>query len=563
MKPKYKAAAGSVEGALILIRDCSVGAILSPALQSLDWQLLPGEAWAVVGPSGGGKEAFADALAGLLLMRPNDGGQSFNSLAGNTAIVSFEAAAALLQKERYNDDSDFVEGGVWEGTTVRVFLAAALSSQEALQYPGGAGLEDHPAVRDCGVAEFLDRGLKRLSTGECRRALLCHAVLSRPGLIIAVEPYEGLDTATRTRLHGMLEALVGEAVRSEPAVHGITGAPAVVIVDRLENVPAAVNRVVAFVGGAVWYSGPREGYETQVSAQAESPRHVYREGFGLTSSVADSLVDGFMGDSSIAGNIITGTVAGLAKGEEESGPGVESGPELAPLIELKDVTVAWSGRAVLDCISWTVRPGEHWLVRGPNGSGKTTLLELITGDNPQAYSNDVRVFGQRRGGGQTIWELKSRIGIVSYRLHLEYRYLDGMALEDVILSGLYDSIGLYTTVSEGERALARGWLELAGFAGRGGQQFGQLSFGEQRALLVARAAIKLPELLILDEPCHGLDETQRSFVLSLLAAIARRGQSTMIHVTHDPDEVQSFETKVLELRPGEVPMWAISGAAAV
>jgi molybdate transport system ATP-binding protein len=187
------------------------------------------------------------------------------------------------------------------------------------------------------------------------------------------------------------------------------------------------------------------------------------------------------------------------------------------------------------------------------------LLELVTGDNPQAYCNDVRVFGQRRGSGQTIWELKSGIGIVSYRLHLEYRYLEDLALEDVILSGLYDSIGLYTTVSDGERRLARTWLDLAGFAGRGRQQFGQLSFGEQRALLVARAAIKLPELLVLDEPCHGLDESQRSFVLSLLAAIAQRGQSTMIHVTHDPDEVQSFETHVLDLLPGQSPMWAVSG----
>jgi molybdate transport system ATP-binding protein len=538
-------------------------------------------------------------------MRPNDGGQCLNSLAGNTAIVSFEAAAALLQKERYNDDSDFVEGGVAEGTTVRAFLAATLSSREALQYPGGAGLEAHPAVRDCGVAEFLDRGLKRLSTGECRRALLCRAVLSRPGLVVVVDPYEGLDTATRASLHSMLEAMVGEAVRREmhvrgdAAVRSDTGVPAVVIVDRLDHVPAAVNRVVAFADGAVRYAGPRDAYEARLGMQAGSTRHVYREGFGLTSKVADSLGDDFFGGSSIAGNILAGhtpadhlvtppdqdlipvgstgtwagTVAGLAKEEpwsesglesesesgSESGSESESESELAPLIELRDVTVAWSGRAVLDRISWTVRPGEHWLVRGPNGSGKTTLLELITGDNPQAYCNDVRVFGQRRGGGQTIWELKSRIGIVSYRLHLEYRYLDGLALEDVILSGLYDSIGLYTTVSEGERTLARSWLELAGFAGRGGQQFGQLSFGEQRALLVARAAIKLPELLILDEPCHGLDESQRSFVLSLLAAIARCGQSTMIHVTHDLEEVQSFETKVLDLLPGQSPMWVVSG----
>ena len=523
MEQKCNGAETPAGRVLISIEDCRVGDMLSPAIQSLNWRLLPGEAWVAVGPSGGGKEAFADALAGLMPMRPNDGGRCFHGLSGNTAIVSFEAAAALLQKERYNDDSDFVEGGVAEGTTVRAFIAAALPARDALKYPAGKGLEAHPAVQDCAVLEFMDRGLKRLSTGECRRALLCRAVVSMPGLIVAVEPYEGLDAATRERLHRMLDALVGAAVR------GDAGAPAIVMVDRLENVPTAINRVVEFSYGAVSHAGPRDAYEIQFTAQHGSAR----------------MVD-------LGGDSFSSTVVSSAKDEGE--------PELKPLVELKDVTVAWSGRAVLDRISWTVRRGEHWLVRGPNGSGKTTLLELVTGDNPQAYCNDVRVFGQRRGSGQTIWELKSHIGIVSYRLHLEYRYLDGLALEDVILSGLHDSIGLYTSVSEGERRLAQTWLDLAGFAGRGGQQFGQLSFGEQRALLVARAAIKLPELLVLDEPCHGLDDAQRSFVLSLLAAIAQRGQSTMIHVTHDPEEVQSFETHVLELRPGQSPMWVVSVA---
>jgi molybdate transport system ATP-binding protein len=556
MQIKHNTAGVPAEKVLMQFRNCSVGPVLSPALRALDWQLYPGEAWAVVGPSGGGKEAFADALAGLLPVRPDDGGQYLNSLEGSTALVSFEAAAALLQKERYNDDSDFVEGGVAEGTSVRSFIAAALPADVALRYPGGSGLESHPAVGYCGVSEYLDRGLKRLSTGECRRALLCRAVISRPGLIVAVEPYEGLDTATRERLHTMLDALAAAAVRAE------AGASALVIVARLEHVPAAVNRVVEFEGGTVIFAGQREMYEGRSTVQTGpngQPEHEEKAGkAGLDRLAA------LMGDTGVpvearltanlplpgvrpeaAGSMVTGAEATVGRSDRE------------PLIELRDVTVAWSGRAVLDRISWTVRQGEHWLVRGPNGSGKTTLLELVTGDNPQAYCNDVRVFGQRRGGGQTIWELKSRIGIVSYRLHLEYRYLEGLALEDVILSGLYDSIGLYTTASDGERRLARSWLDLAGFADRGRQQFGQISFGEQRSLLVARAAIKLPELLVLDEPCHGLDDTQRRFVLSLLAVIAEQGQSTMIHVTHDPEEVQSFETHVLELRPGQSPMWTV------
>ncbi len=148
------------------------------------------------------------------------------------------------------------------------------------------------------------------------------------------------------------------------------------------------------------------------------------------------------------------------------------------------------------------------------------------------------------------------MGIVSYRLHLEYRYLDDSSLEEVLVSGLHDSIGLYVEAGDAQIALARHWLALAGFGGRGRERFGHLSFGEQRAILVARAAVKSPPLLVLDEPCHGLDAAHRARVLDLLGAIAERGRSTLIHVTHDPGEVLPCEKRILELRPGEEPSWA-------
>jgi len=523
------------EESIIDMRNCRIGEVLSPALESVSWRLCAGEAWAVVGPSGGGKDAFSAAVAGRLHVAPGEGGWYRNGFTGRTALVSFEAAAELLRQERYNDDSDFVEGGISEGTSVRSFIGAALPEEDSRTYPCGVGLENHPAVIACGLvarpadqraygevpggvdAGLLDRGLKRLSTGECRRALLARALASKPGLIVAIDPYEGLDTATRSRLHAMLDALAAASVA------GVAAAPAVLIVDRFEHLPVAVNRIVELAAGAIVFSGTRAEYETMLSSRAAASPAL---GF-TTQAVPESTCQ---------------------RGANPSGE---------PLVELRNVTVSWSGRAVLDGISWTVRRGEHWLVRGPNGSGKTTLLELITGDNPQAYREDVRVFGQRRGSGGTVWELKSRLGIVSYRLHLEYRYLDQSSLEDVLVSGLRDSIGLYTCASDGERALASAWLALAGFQGREHERFGRLSFGEQRALLVARAAIKAPELLVLDEPCHGLDEEQRRFVMSLLSAIAARGVSTMLHVTHDPDEVQSFEQHILELRPGSIPSWSI------
>lgn len=246
--------------------------------------------------------------------------------------------------------------------------------------------------------------------------------------------------------------------------------------------------------------------------------------------------------------------AGDAGTSGTAGTGTVSAQEL---VRMNNVTVAWDGHTVLDNLSWSLYAGEHWLIRGPNGSGKTTFLELITGDNMQVFCNDVSIFGRRRGTGETIWELKEKMGIVSYRLHLEYRMVGGTDLEAVLLSGLHDSIGLYEQRSQVEQMTVRRWLEFGGFAGREHEPFSSLSYGEQRAVLILRAAVKCPPLLILDEPCHGLDESHRTLVLNLLESIAETGTSTLLHVTHDPAEVLPCEKHILELHPGEQPMYRI------
>ena len=196
-------------------------------------------------------------------------------------------------------------------------------------------------------------------------------------------------------------------------------------------------------------------------------------------------------------------------------------------------------------------------MRGPNGSGKTTIMELITGDNMQVFREPVYLFGNRRGTGETIWDIKRHLGIVSYRLHVEYRMVGGTSLQNVIISGFHDSIGLYEMPTDYEIAVAKAWLKLAGFAGREMESFGNLSYGEQRAVLILRAAVKSPRVLILDEPCHGLDENYRSKILDLLEKIASTGTTTLLHVTHDPTEVLDCEKHVLELHPGESPMYRI------
>ena len=227
------------------------------------------------------------------------------------------------------------------------------------------------------------------------------------------------------------------------------------------------------------------------------------------------------------------------------------------LFELKNVNVGWDGKFVLKNLSWKLKKGEHWLIQGPNGCGKTTLLELITGDNKQVYCNDVTIFGIKRGSGESIWDIKKHLGIVSYRLHVEYRMVGNTSIQNVIISGFKDSIGLYETPTDVEIQIAKKWLSLAGFEGRELESFGSLSYGEQRAILILRSVVKSPKILILDEPCHGLDENYRKKILNLMELIAEKGKTTMLHVTHDITEILSCEKHTFQFVPDEEPMYKI------
>jgi molybdate transport system ATP-binding protein len=186
----------------------------------------------------------------------------------------------------------------------------------------------------------------------------------------------------------------------------------------------------------------------------------------------------------------------------------------------------------------TINQGDHTLITGPNGCGKSTLLQIITGDHPLCYANDLTLFGRRRGSGESIWDLKKQMGIVSSELHRNHR-VAGSALA-IVLSGLFDSIGLYTHPSTAQEQLARRWLQRLGLQDKAGQAFRRLSYGEQRLILLARALIKVPRLLILDEPTQGLDGGNRMALLDFLGKIAAEELATILYVSHRQDEYRDF-----------------------
>jgi len=216
-----------------------------------------------------------------------------------------------------------------------------------------------------------------------------------------------------------------------------------------------------------------------------------------------------------------------------------------PRIVLRDGVVAYDDRPILDQLSWTVNPGEHWQIVGPNGAGKSTLLSLITGDHPQGYSNDLTLFGRRRGSGETIWDIKKHIGYVSSSLHLDYRV--STTVRNVILSGYFDSIGIYQAVSDKQHKLAQQWLDILGMDSRvADAPFSSLSWGQQRLALIVRALVKHPTLLILDEPLQGLDPLNRQLIRRFVDVLISEGETQLLFVSHHAEDAPACITHRLE-----------------
>ena len=239
---------------------------------------------------------------------------------------------------------------------------------------------------------------------------------------------------------------------------------------------------------------------------------------------------------------------GRAKGSSAEGKGATDycrDDDRPDVVDMRHVTIRYGGRTILHDISWTVRQGEHWALSGPNGSGKSTLLSLICADNPQGYACDISLFGRKRGTGETIWDIKRRIGYVSPEMHRSYQR--NLPAIQVVASGLKDTVGLYTRPGEQEKEQCRKTMQRFGVGGMEQRPFLTLSSGEQRLVLLARAFVKDPDLLILDEPLHGLDDDNSEMVKNIMESYCSRPEKTLIMVSHYEEELPRCIDKRKEL----------------
>lgn len=412
-----------------------------------------------------------------LVTGPNGSGKSTAARALRARVAGASLLSAESQQTFYEAQVAADEGNFRQGVD---------TSSRVCELLGGEVGRRHPLFAAFRLETLSDRSFRQLSTGEARKVLLLQAVLPEPSLLILDDPFDGLDRAASAELASAI-------------VHVAEQSPVVVVVGtfRPGELPFPVEtlrEVVVFADRRVTFRGSGQDF---LIRDADESHH-------------------------------------------RPAPPVEMGswyPPLSPdvpLVQLVEGCVRYGEQIVFTGLNFSVRPGQHTLIEGSNGSGKSTLLEMVTGDHPQAYSNDLQLFGRRRGTGETVWDIKKNVGLVSARLHRDYRV--GGSLEEVLLSGLFDSIGLYQQPEPGHRARARAWLDWLELGLAPSASFRELSFGQQRLVLIARAAIKVPPLLVLDEPTSGLDAPNRLRLLDLVASLCTQRKTTVLIATHRVDE---------------------------
>ena len=334
------------------------------------------------------------------------------------------------------------------------------------------------------MEEFLDKYIITLSSGELRKFQLTKTLFADPKLLIMDNPFIGLDAETRDQLRDLLKLLAEERDME-----------IMLVMSKTDDIPAFVSEVK-------W-----------MGTQEPVPPHV------LSPSQQEAIL---------------------------SLPYTDNDYDCQHVIDMKNVSIRYGERTILEDLNWTVRNGERWALSGQNGSGKSTLLSLVCADNPQSYACDITLFDRPRGSGESIWDIKKHIGYVSPEMHRSYKR--NLPAIRIVASGLMDSIGLYAVPNPQDYDKCRWWLDMFGVGDLADKPFLQLSSGEQRLVLLARAFVKDPQLLILDEPLHGLDLWNRRLTKDIIETFCQRRGKTLIMVTHYQEELPNVITNNLFLK---------------
>lgn len=470
--------------------------------EPVDLELLDGEHVAIMGPNASGKSLLVDMLTGKIALQP-------------TGSITYDFRPSPMP-EVYKNIKYITFRDTYGSTETNYYYQMRWNTTDHEEVPVVRELlgdyEESPLQRQLfdlfHIEPVLDKPIITLSSGEMRKFQLTKILLTHPRIVIMDNPFIGLDAETRVQLNDLLTQL-----------SHMEGLQIILVLSMLDFVPDFITHVLPMEDKKLLPKITREEYLLQFAKEDQ----IHRE------------------KEETAYNQIQQQIVGLPY-QDECAVAMPN----AEIVRLNKVSIRYEERTILKELDWTVRRGEKWALSGANGSGKSTLLSLVCADNPQSYACDISLFGRKRGTGESIWDIKKHIGYVSPEMHRSY--LKNLPAVEIVASGLHDTIGLYVKPRPEQFAICQWWMEIFGVGHLTDRPFLRLSSGEQRLVLLARAFVKDPELLILDEPLHGLDTYNRRRVKRVIEAFCRRKDKTMIMVTHYAEELPSTITHHLVLK---------------
>lgn len=492
---------------LLKVQNATVKQLGKTVFENLDFEWEEGQQWAVVGDSGALLTAFLDTLLGRTMVtqgfveRPfseayqkqkNNKGEinSFRDLISTVSQQYTFRNKSNLQNFYYQQRFNAMESE--EAATVFDYL-----SEIEVKVSGHWNIQTVLDIMR--LDDLKNKSLIKLSNGETRRLTIASALIKNPKLLLMDQPLTGLDVQSREDFGKILEEIIQTGIHVMMTTHS-------------NEIPDCISHV-AVIG------------DKKLSSVIDFNGFLDLENFNQDEENFDyQLLSRLLG---IGGN-----------------------SEFKVIVELKDVTVQYGDQRILDSINWKVLSGEKWALKGENGAGKSTLLSLILGENPQAYANDLWLFDKKRGTGESIWDIKKQIGFVAPELS---RYFpSNQTCLKVVLSGLFDTMGLFKKVTESQEKLAKDWLRLIGLENTSNLLLGQVSLENQRFVLLARAMIKNPSLLVIDEAAQGMDEMQRKLFRKTIDQVCSIIPVAMIYVSHYEEDIPHCVDKVLRLSKGRV-----------
>jgi molybdate transport system ATP-binding protein len=472
---------------LIELHDVCVMLGRRVVLEDVNWQLRRGEHWLVSGSNGAGKTTLLRVIRGDQPIAYGAGRRSYH-LRDSAEPDALASAKANI---------GYLAPELHE-RLLRMELPLDVRRLILGGLHGTLYLSEEPTAEQharaellaerLGITQLLDEPMNELSFGQLRRALLARALANAPRVVVLDEFAHGIDRQSRE----IIAQTLAEAVRE--------GTSLVVATHRREELPESITHELHLEGGRVSASG--------VLKKRAAASHGERNG----------------------------------KAFERS----DAAPVILKL-EGVDVYHEHEHRHALRNVTWELRAGEHWFVSGPNGAGKSTLAKLLYGRLRTAFGGRV----QRDGvyGNVSVAEIRRSVALISDDEQLRYDW--SIPVEDVVASGFFASVGLMRKPIAEQMNVARELIRDLGIAALAQRRFLELSFGQRRLVLVARALVRVPRLLILDEALNGFDHDVRARIMHRVEALAAAGTSVVM-IGHHESDIPEWVSNELRLEEGRV-----------